>query len=112
MKETTLHTGAVRLRDNWDSAALLAICLLDMLTTLYWVHTHQAVEANPVMAYFLHRGDAAFCVAKLACVVPFVVLATCYRRRRPRLIAIALRTTLILFIGIYIGCIAAQANLL
>ncbi len=32
---------------GWESALLFLICTTDMLTTLYWVHTHQATEADP-----------------------------------------------------------------
>lgn len=79
-----------------------------MLSTLYWVHTHQATEANPWMSLWLHDGDWAFCAVKLLSFIPFLLVAAYYRPRRPRLIAVALRGTLVLYLGVYAMSVGRQ----
>ena len=85
----------------WDSLALVALCLADMLSTLYWVHSGVARESNPMLAECLRRGYGVFCAQKLASFLPLILFCAYYRSRRPRLIAIALRGTLILYILFY-----------
>ncbi len=60
------------------------------------------------MSLWLHYGDLAFCLAKLVSFVPFLLVAAYYRPRRPRLIAVALRGTLLLYIGIYLTSVGGQ----
>lgn len=93
---------------GWESIMLAVVCLADMLSTLYWVHTHQATEANPWMAHWLHQGDFAFCATKLLSFVPFLLVAAYYRPRRPRLIAVALRGTIVLYLAIYVFSVGSQ----
>ena len=92
----------------WDSLLLFLICTADMCSTLYWVHIGAASEANPWMAFCLHNGDAAFCAAKLASFLPLLAFAAYYRPRRPRLIAISLRGTIALYVGIYLLAVGGQ----
>jgi hypothetical protein len=87
---------------------LAVICLTDMLSTLYWVHTHQATEANPLMAHWLRNGDVSFCISKLLSFVPFLIVAAYFRPRRPRLIAVALRGTIVLYLLIYVASVGSQ----
>lgn len=93
---------------GWESVLLFAICTADMLSTLYWVHTHQATEANPWMAFWLEHGDVTFCAIKLMSFLPFLVVAAYFRPRRPRLIAVALRGTLILYTLMYALSVGPQ----
>ena len=93
---------------GWESVLLCVICLADMLSTLFLVHSHQATEATPWMAHWLGHGDAAFCVTKLLSFVPFLIVAAYYRPRRPRLIAVALRGTLLLYVLIYAASVVPQ----
>lgn len=92
----------------WDSLLLFLICTADMCSTLYWVHTGAASEANPWMAFCLHHGDAAFCAAKMVSCLPLLAFAAYYRPRRPRLIAISLRGTVALYVGIYLLAVGGQ----
>lgn len=87
---------------------LSVICIADMLSTLYWIHGHRAVEANPWMAHWLRHGDLAFCLTKIISFVPFLLFAAYYRPRRPRLIAIALRGTIALYLAIYVASVGVQ----
>ena len=86
----------------WDSLTLAGVCLADMLSTLYWLHSGAAREANPVMAHSLQNGYGAFCAQKLASFLPLILFCAYYRSRRPRLVAIALRGTTVLYILFYI----------
>lgn len=88
---------------GWESLVLLAVCLGDMLSTLYWVHGGAATEANPLMAHWLERGDAHFVAVKLLSFIPLLAVAAYYRPRRPRLIAVSLRAALALYALIYFG---------
>lgn len=92
----------------WDSLLLSLICTADMCSTLYWVHAGAASEANPWMALCLHHGDLAFCAAKCASFLPLLAFAAYYRSRRPRLIAVSLRGTAALYIGIYLLAVGGQ----
>lgn len=108
MQDNTHSMHWLRGTARWESLLLFTICLSDMLSTLFWVHTNQATEANPWMSLWLHYGDWAFCAAKLISFVPFLLVAAYYRPRRPRMIAIALRGTLALYAGIYLVSVGGQ----
>jgi len=92
----------------WDSLLLLLICTGDMCSTLYWVHAGAASEANPWMAFCLHHGDASFCAAKMISFLPLLAFAAYHRSRRPRLIAISLRGTCVLYALIYVTAVGSQ----
>lgn len=92
----------------WDSLLLFFICTLDMCSTLYWVHTGAASEANPWMEFCLQHGDALFCAVKMLSFLPLLAFAAYYRVRRPRLIAASLRGTVVLYIGIYVCAVGSQ----
>lgn len=92
----------------WDSLLLFVICTADMCSTLYWVHTGAASEANPWMAFCLQHGDLTFCAAKLLSFLPLLAFAAYYRPRRPRLIAVALRATVVLYAVIYLLAVGGQ----
>jgi len=92
----------------WDSLLLFFICTADMCSTLYWVHAGAASEENPWMALCLHHGDAAFCASKLLSFLPLLAFAAYYRPRRPRLIAISLRGTCLLYVLIYTVAVGSQ----
>jgi len=95
-------------RCGWEGAALFVICMADMLSTLYWVHRNQATEANPWMAHWLANGDWAFCAVKMMSFLPLLAVAAYLRPRRPRLIAISMRGTLVLYILTYSLAVAPQ----
>lgn len=92
----------------WDSLLLFLICTLDMSSTLYWVHAGAASEANPWMAFCLQHGDGAFCVVKMLSFLPLLAFAAYYRARRPRLIAVSLRGTALLYVGFYMVAVGSQ----
>jgi hypothetical protein len=92
----------------WDSLLLFSICFADMSSTLYWVHIGAASEANPWMAFCLQHGPLAFCAVKLLSFLPLLAFAAYYRPRRPRLIAVSLRGTALLYVAIYFYAVGSQ----
>ena len=93
----------------WDSLTLAALCMADMLSTLYWVHTGDARESNPMLAECLRRGYGVFCAQKIASFLPLILFCAYYRSRRPRLIALALRGTVVLYILFYAAAVIAAS---
>lgn len=73
----------MKLRLSTESIVLIAICLADMLSTLYFVLHGMATEQNPIMAACIQHSPALFVFVKLVSFVPFVVAVELYRRRNP-----------------------------
>lgn len=86
-----------------ENVLLFWVCIADMLTTLYWVHKGIAVEANPIFAIWLAKGDGAFVCMKLISFMPLIAVSTYYKRSRPRLITNAMRFTIAVYISAYFG---------
>jgi hypothetical protein len=91
-----------------ENVALFVICMADMLSTLYFVHSGAAVEDNPVFRQLLQRGDGTFVFMKFASFMPLIATSTYYRRRRPKLIIGAMRLTVGVYIALYILRLAAE----
>ena len=87
---------------------LSAICLLDLITTLYWVSQGQAREGNPALAFFLDQGVFPFVAVKLFTFVPALIIAEWYRPRNPRLISKALQWTIIGYLFLYVAGVGAH----
>lgn len=84
------------------NALLFLVGVLDLISTLWWVHTGRAVEYNPVMAAVLDAGVPAFVAVKMSTLIVFVVVMEWYRRRRCALFARAVGLfTLIAYASIY-----------
>ena len=92
--------SAVQTHILWFLGATLFFNLVDAVLTLALVTAGLAVEANPVMAYFLELGPIAFMVAKLSLVSVGVGVLWYFRRYQ-----LALAGTLAVF-GIYTLLIA------
>ena len=93
---------------TWESVTLFGICVADMVSTLYWVHTNAATEENPWMSLWLGHGDFAFCAMKLISFLPLLAVCAHYRPTRPRLIAISLRGTIALYLLLYAAAVGIQ----
>ena len=91
-----------------ETIIIAAICLLDLLTTLYWVSQGQAKEGNPVMAYFLNVGPGAFVSAKVLTFAPALVVAEWYRTRRPEFVTRLLRWVIAAYLFLYIAGVGAH----
>src|SRR5512142_1409053 len=84
--------GYLGMKLSRETAVILAICLADLLTTIWLVRCHGAVEANPLMRPFLDHGLFTFVLAKsFFCLAPLAVLEWA-RRQHPVFVQTALRT--------------------
>ena len=45
---------------------IVALTLIDLVFTIYWVGAGHATEANPLLNYFLNYGMVTFALVKLA----------------------------------------------
>ncbi len=80
---------------------LAALCTVDMVTTLYFVRSHLAVESNPLFVGPLAHSDAAFLVLKGASyLVPIAILET-LRPLRPESVVRGLRACLVGYVALY-----------
>lgn len=87
------------------NALLIAVGLADLLSTLFWLKTGQAIEVNPVMAAVLHAGLGAFILVKLSTLAAYVGVVEWYRRRRnPAFARLVGSITLFGYVGIYAIC--------
>jgi len=87
---------------------MTSICMLDLVTTLYWVSQGQAREGNPIMAFFLDQGPTPFIAAKIATFAPALAVAEWYRPRNPKLIHRLLRWVIVAYLFIYIVGVAGH----
>ena len=81
-----------------ESLILVAICLVDMLSTLFFVLRGYAVEQNPLMAGCLRHSVTAFVLVKLVSFVPFIVAVELYRRRNASFARLACRSAIALYL--------------
>ncbi|MFQ3549620.1 MAG: DUF5658 family protein [Armatimonadota bacterium] len=82
--------------------AIFAIGMIDLLSTLFWVYTHRAIEHNPIMAYLLEIHPALFISVKIASLLVFVVVTEYYRRNFSQSFAKKVGVvTIFAYIGIY-----------
>jgi hypothetical protein len=83
------------MRETWIMAA---VCLLDMVLTLWLIHAGYAKEANPVMQAALSMGIAWFIAVKCAYTFGPLTLLEIVGRRH----TVIVRRYLRLGIGIYL----------
>jgi len=100
--------GVLRLRRAAEREAFLLtlVCALDMFTTLYWVMTGRATEANGGLAWTFHYHPFWFVVVKCASCFPALLLARRLALRRPRFTAWLLRVILIVYVTYYFASVA------
>ena len=87
----------MKCRVSVESLILVAMCLLDMLVTLFLVLRGFAVEQNPLMAACINHSPATFVLVKIASFVPFVVAVEFYRRKNPHFARMACRCAIVLY---------------
>jgi hypothetical protein len=88
----------------WQSVVMCIICLADMVSTCIVVGMGLAVEANPLMAYFMNQGIVMFILAKsLSFVVPiFIIEYMRPRYKNPILIQRFLTAGVVIYALVYI----------
>jgi len=85
-----------------EAIVLALICFADLISTVILIENHGAVEANPMMAFYLQWGIVPFCIAKLFFVIPPIALAEWYRKYNDRLMRATLRWVSVAYIAIYV----------
>jgi len=85
-----------------ESSALTLVCTLDMLSTLYLIRAHIAIESNPWMAVLLAHSYAAFLAVKGATFLVPIAILEILRPVRPELVQRALRTCLFGYLAMYL----------
>jgi len=96
----------LRMRLARESLILIAICTLDLATTLLFIHEHGAGEGNPVMGYYLRYGVGVFIMVKLTLIALPVFIAEWSKQYRPHFVKMALRATIASYVGAYLLGIA------
>ncbi|RYG25558.1 hypothetical protein EON82_06635 [bacterium] len=86
----------------WESLALACVCTLDMISTLYLIRAHIAIESNPWMAVLLAHSDAAFLVVKGATYLVPITILELLRPVRPELVPRAMRACLFGYLALYL----------
>lgn len=91
-----------RKRPAWaEVLILIALCSLDMFSTIYWIKTGKAREANPFLAWTFHLSPVLFVVIKAGTFLPAAALAAFMARRYPRFITWLLRAVILLYVAFY-----------
>lgn len=98
MDETKGHK---RFYPGKESLVLLAVCLIDLVLTLWLVSTHCASEGNPLMAFYLRQGWETLVIVKLLLVLLPLFIAEWGRIYRPKFVRHILRIAIALYVGIY-----------
>lgn len=107
MRETALSY-----RFYSETIMLALIAYADTVSTLWLVNTGVAVEANPIMAFYLQQGALWFIGVKLLMLLPAFVVDI-NKNRNPRRVRLSLRAALILYVCIYaFGTLAQTVRLL
>ena len=82
--------------------AILAIGIVDLATTLFYVQAGLAGEANPIMAALLDVGVLPFAAVKLFTLCAYVALTEWYSRARSATFARTVgNITVLAYLGIY-----------
>ncbi|MFM7320024.1 MAG: DUF5658 family protein [Armatimonadota bacterium] len=97
--------GPLRLRRAGEKEAFLltVICMADMFTTLWWVVSGAATEANPMLGWTFRNHPAAFVAVKCASCIPALVLAPRLAQSKKRFTVWLLRLIIVLYVGLYFG---------
>lgn len=84
-----------------ETYVLLAICLVDLVSTLWLISSNRAIEGNPFMAFYMAKGLWALAAAKISIALFSLSVVEWGRRYKPRFVLGVLRFAIIAYIGIY-----------
>ncbi len=101
-KQYALHGASSRYVLS-ETTLLMAVGLIDLLTTVYLLATGQAGEANPLFGAILHAfGPIGFILFKALMLGGPLTLAEWARRHNEPFVRSALRLGIILYVGLYL----------
>jgi hypothetical protein len=102
----------LRIEISRESWALGLICAADMISTIILVRAGRAVEANPILSFFMDRGIGSFFVAKSLLIIAPLFALELLRTRRPIFVKKMLRIGIALYLVSYgIGVIHLNRTL-
>ncbi len=81
---------------------LIILCAVDMYSTIYWVKTGQATEANPLLAWTFDLHPLIFVLIKAGTFLPTLLLAAYMARKHPRTVTVLLRAVILMYIVVYL----------
>lgn len=84
-----------------ETYALLIICLLDLISTMWLITTNQAIEGNPIMAFYMCKGLGALIIAKILIDVFALFVIEWARRQSPHFVRGVLRFAIVAYVGMY-----------
>ena len=93
----------MKFKVSTESLILVAICLVDMLLTLFFVLRGYAVEQNPLMAACLRHSPVVFVLVKLVSFVPFIIAVEFYRRQNASFARLACRSAIALYLVTFVA---------
>src|SRR6266699_2705460 len=85
-----------------ESVIILAIGVIDLVTTLVWVRQAGAREANPIFRSYLDLGTPYFIAAKMLLLAGPIILLEWARRRRPAFTRLASRFAIAAYAFAYV----------
>jgi Domain of unknown function (DUF5658) len=95
-------------RVSRETMCLLAICLLDTISSALLFRAGYAVEGNPLLQPYAQAGVLPFVVMKTALFLPALALLESFSRRRPTFIRPLMRWGAVLYAGLYAVGTAVQ----
>ena len=85
-----------------ETIAIMAICAVDLLTTIYLVARGEAYEANYLFSIILKDyGPGGFILAKVMLMALPLAVAELARKQNERFVRVALRVCIVLYVGLY-----------
>jgi len=85
-----------------ESMVLIFLCMVDLVSTLFLLRAHGALEGNPLMSYYLRYGVGTFVLMKLTLVFLPVFIAEWSKQYRPRFVKFMLRAAILTYVGVYL----------
>ncbi|MCX8052352.1 MAG: DUF5658 family protein [Armatimonadetes bacterium] len=85
-----------------ESMVLIALCGVDLVSTLLLLRTNTAREGNPIMAFYLRHGIGTFVLAKLTLIFLPVFIAEWSKQYRPKFVRLMLRAAILTYAGMYL----------
>lgn len=95
--------GALQMRRAAEREAfvLLLVSFIDMMTTLFWVSTGRATEANPLLGWTFNHHPIGFVLVKMAATLPAIFLAPKLAQKYPAFTIWLLRAVIVAYVLIY-----------
>ena len=86
-----------------ESMVLIAICVVDLASTLILLRSNSASEGNPLMSFYLRYGVGTFVLMKLTLIFLPIFIAEWSKQYRPRFVRFMLRAAIATYAGMYLA---------